>query len=172
MGEDTEMNKSTRIFLMSLEVFSLVALLVVATVFVLVFHYGRNEAVIVAVYIALALGTDIIAVGHVLIVQDAENGRAPVWLVVFTYSKLSQSIAYTGISLFVVSAVLGWQIPLGEQLAAGLVSCAAAGAVLTAITFVALWRSQVGFNYRIRPWPWSVVQDIYKGRITTSKSDD
>jgi hypothetical protein len=157
-------NKSTRIFLMSLEIFSLVALIVVTSVFVLVFHYGRNQAVIIAVYVALALGTDVIAVGHILIVQNSENGRAPVWLVVFTYSKLCQSIAYTGISLFVISSVMGWHIPFGGQLAGGLVSCAAAGATLTAITFVALWRSNVGFNYRIRPWPWQVVKDIAEGK--------
>jgi hypothetical protein len=62
-----------------------------------------------------SLGTDVIAVGHILIVQETNTGRAPVWLVVFTYSKLCQSVAYTGISIFVVSNVLGLELPFGAS---------------------------------------------------------
>jgi hypothetical protein len=154
------MNKTNRVILAVLEAFSVIALFVVSVAFLIAFNYGRSELVIVAIYVCLALGTDVIAVGHILIVQEATTGRAPVWLVVFTYSKLCQSVAYTGISLFVVSNILGVELPYGGQLAAALVSCAAAGAVLTAAMFIVLWISSVGFGYRIRPWPWQVVRDI------------
>jgi hypothetical protein len=157
------MSRGMRLFITICEVFSIIAVVTVAITFLLVFNLGSHELVTLATYIALALGTDVVAVGHIFIVNQSEDGRSPIWLVVFTYSKLFQSLAYTGVTIFVFAAVLEVPLPLDGRLAGGLVGCASAGAVLTATMFLSLWWSRLGFDYRVRPWPWQVIKDIIDG---------
>lgn len=135
----------------------------------LVYATAGRDPFRVAVYADLALSTLVLAVGHAVVISTFPDGRAPAWLVAFTYSKIAQVVTYSLVGYLVTErAYLGWSL-LGsertnEHAVYAAIGAMAAANTLAAAVFVAVLVMAGGFRVRIRPWPWQVVGDVIRKR--------
>jgi len=168
------MSKRKALALGLLEFFALYAIILVLGGFLLAlqvddFRGVSGSAAVILAYGGLALQAMVLAVGHVLLIMEYQGGRAPAWLVAFTYSKIAQSVAYVGVDLFVIAELFGIELPYDGRVTFALVACAAVGGMLAASVFVLSYLT-VGFRYMIRPWPWQMVGDLRRGARSTRKT--
>lgn len=117
-----------------------------------------------ALYGSIDAATLVLALDHLAIINDSEDGRAPAWLVAFTYSKFSQVLAYASVILLVAARIYHAEAYVLEPLAYAMIGSAAVSTVLAATVFVIVARMPEGFRYCIRPWPWSAIGDLWVSR--------
>lgn len=152
-----------------LEAFALIASLAIPggwlAVFVLV-NTPLEEVTRITMYSLFALSALVLTVGHVLLIERGEDGKASVWLVAFAYSKASLTTALFGVILVVILRIFGIDLsyifgfPILESLALALVGGSAIGSMLAAGVFVYCYRTDQ-LDYRIYPWPWQAIKQLF-----------
>lgn len=127
--------------------------------------FDQRYPLAIALYGAMAFATLDLAIGHIVLISGSKDGRAPAWLVAFTYSKISQTFTYYSVLALVISRADGVSPGYLEHLAYAMIGASAVAQIIAATVFTVVWLSKRGFGYRIPPWPWSVLREIKTSRV-------
>ncbi|WP_273845373.1 hypothetical protein [Rubrobacter calidifluminis] len=116
--------------------------------------YDLAEALFI--YTLFAISESVLGIGHLLLIRRGEEGKASVWLVAFTYSKLGLAVTFWAIvALVTLRSIYGFHLvpDLYQALAYAFVGSAMFVNLVSAVVFA------VGYylgclSYQIWPYPW------------------
>ena len=151
-----------------LEYFSTYALVLipaaaVGAFFLTDFDQVTRDPIRLTIFSLLTFSATVLAVGHVLLLihsrdpdKEDDDGKRPVWMIAFTYSKIAQSVAYLVVLVLVDLNLDNAPTHFETKSLHAVLAASAAASVLAALVFTVSYISG-GFRHRIRlkprlPW--------------------